>query len=72
MSGPDRHSLVVLGGEAPRRGRPRGPEPRSPVTAHFGASEHDEIIAAASEHGQTVAEFVRSAVRRALPRRRRA
>jgi hypothetical protein len=70
-SGPDRHSLTMLGAESPRRGRPRGPEPRSPVTAHFGATEHDRIIAAASERGLTVAEFVRSAVRRALPRRPR-
>lgn len=71
MSGPDRRSLTLLGGAEPlRRGRPRGPEPRSPVTAHFGATEHDRIIAAARDRGLTVAAFVRSAVRRALAPRR--
>ncbi len=70
MSGPDRHSLILFGGEPSRRGRPRGPEPRSPVTAHFGATEHDRIITAARDRGLTVAEFVRAAVRRALTARR--
>jgi hypothetical protein len=68
-AGPDRESLVFL--DAPRRGRPRGLEPKSPVTAHFGAAEHDRIIAEARDRGMTVAEFVRTAIRRALPRRPR-
>jgi hypothetical protein len=65
-----RHRSSCGDGEPPRRGRPRGPEPRSPVTAHFGATEHDRIIAEARDRGLTVAEFVRAAVRRALTGRR--
>jgi hypothetical protein len=69
--GPTRASLSIFGGDAPRRGRPRGPEERLGVSARFGSAEHDRIIEAARDRGLTVAEFVRSAVRRALPRRPR-
>ena len=49
-----------------RGGRPRSPEPLSPVTVRLAAVDHDRIITAARARGLSVSAFVRAAVTRAM------
>ena len=66
---PDNPDLLMgLGSIQKRRGRPKAPDPGSPVTTWMTPQQHAQLVTFAQQHQQSISGVVRVAVTRYLER----